>query len=555
VFVPVKPTRGRPNGPVPPKILVDAFRDNRGAVFVGGGASIAAGVPGWDDLVIACAKELEDFPIPKKPLSSDDLLKIPQYYVNASNGSMRPLGALLIREFSAGIAKFRASRPKPVHERPVHHYLAKLPVRSFYTTNVDALLEEELRSQHIDPKVIFDENVARQAADRAPCEVRKLHGSLEDRESLVLTRSAFAAVRENRPVLFNALAQDLQANVFLFVGYSLRDPDFTAIYNTVFQLMKGEHQNHFIAFVEDPGRYELEDLRQRGLNPIPLWQYPGNNATEKTCAFLNALVRETSDLQHMKSYYRGIDIGENVPLVIPFRIRPADYLAYHPSADIHAAHVLATHLERLGVRYHFVGDVNAMKDPDALLTNNVIVICSPAGNSFAKYVFDKAANTPCMIRERFEDSPGKKRRSIVVGNRRFFADPVRGSGKRRDFLLVARYSNPWAAGKFIYVFAGCHAVGTRATPEFLRSAGYRRLSDMEEDDVVAIVPVSYSDYDLIDPTVDLGEPIIFGQARRARGPGDKLSDADRLQPRGRKRESRVSSWSRRARAGPSRSTG
>lgn len=40
-----------------PSELIDAFRENRAAVFVGAGASVAAGLPNWDDLIVQLARE------------------------------------------------------------------------------------------------------------------------------------------------------------------------------------------------------------------------------------------------------------------------------------------------------------------------------------------------------------------------------------------------------------------------------------------------------------------------------------------------------------------
>jgi hypothetical protein len=52
-------------------------------------------------------------------------------------------------------------------------------------------------------------------------------------EDVVLTRSDFACLPDTRPILFQALAGDLTSHVFLFVGYSLRDPDFTFLESLV----------------------------------------------------------------------------------------------------------------------------------------------------------------------------------------------------------------------------------------------------------------------------------------------------------------------------------
>jgi SIR2-like protein len=227
----------------PPNELVDALREGRAAVFVGAGASMAAGLPSWDELVSVLARNL-GINAPSLPYSADFLLKVPQYYVNQSD-SRRDLMRILERLIEDGKTKFRKTKPK-LH-RPIHHYLAQLPVKMFYTTNFDKFLEEELHQQGIEHVVIDSEKMARQFTDRRRCQVRKIHGSIPgDWDDLVLTRSDFSNLPSTRPILYQALGDDLISHAFIFVGYSLRDPDFSSVYNSYFATMKGKHQVHFL---------------------------------------------------------------------------------------------------------------------------------------------------------------------------------------------------------------------------------------------------------------------------------------------------------------------
>jgi hypothetical protein len=62
---------------LPPTQLIKAFRENRASIFVGAGASMAAGLPGWDELVTEMANELK-IKLPPGPLTPDTPLQIPQ---------------------------------------------------------------------------------------------------------------------------------------------------------------------------------------------------------------------------------------------------------------------------------------------------------------------------------------------------------------------------------------------------------------------------------------------------------------------------------------------
>ncbi|MGH9875844.1 MAG: SIR2 family protein [Pyrinomonadaceae bacterium] len=136
---------------------------------------MAAGLPSWDELISQLAHELT-ITLPPAPLSPDTLLKIPQYFVNRSD-SRRDLMRRLDNLLKSGRERFR--KTKPVLLRPVHHYLAQLPSRLYYTTNFDTFLEDELAEQGIEFDVVDSENMARQFSERRRCQVRKIHGSIK----------------------------------------------------------------------------------------------------------------------------------------------------------------------------------------------------------------------------------------------------------------------------------------------------------------------------------------------------------------------------------------
>jgi len=165
-------------------------------------------MPSWDELITQLAQELR-ITLPAPPLSPDTLLKIPQYFVNRSD-SRRELMRRLDNLLKTGQERFR--KAEPVLLRPVHHYLAQLPSRLYYTTNFDTFLEDEFADQGIDFDVVDSENMARQFSERRQCQIRKIHGSIKgDWDDVVLTRSDYACLPHTRPTLFQALAED-QAN-------------------------------------------------------------------------------------------------------------------------------------------------------------------------------------------------------------------------------------------------------------------------------------------------------------------------------------------------------
>ena len=53
-------------------------------------------------------------------------------------------------------------------------------------------------------------------------------------------------------------------------------------------------------------------------------------------------------------------------------------------------------------------------------------------------------------------------------------------------------------------------MGTHAVGDFLKNGGYRSLAKEEaSDDLVAVVPVHYSEYDPLEPKFELGSPVFI----------------------------------------------
>lgn len=416
---------------------------------------------------------------------------------------------LLDNLFKTGQERFR--NDKPALLRPVHHYLAQLPSRLYYTTNFDTFLEDEFADQDIDFDVVDSENMARQFSERRRCQIRKIHGSIKgDWNDVVLTRRDYACLPHTRPTLFHALAEDLKSHVFLFTGYGLRDPDFGSIYNNVFLAMQGKHQTHFLALLDDPGPHEIEDLHRCGLVPIEVWNYPGNDKSQKLLSFLASLVDATSEQIHLRQFYRGLERHDNISVVITSHIHETESYVFYPASDIHTANQIQGDLQKLEVTATILADEYALKDPERLLSDNVILVCSPFGNRFTKYVFERAQTVESSIRERFDDSEGQRYLAASDG-RRFTSDNPTAcrTGERIEYGLIARYQNPWALGKYIFVFAGLQALGTQAIGKFIKQPhGYRRLNETgNAEDLVAVLPVVYSKYDPFSCEFDLQELI------------------------------------------------
>lgn len=113
---------------------------------------------------------------------------------------------------------------------PSHLELTRLPVRELFTTNYDSLIE--LAFREFGPELVVSAGPSEflaATADRPKHHLIKLHGTWEAPKGIVLTRDDYARSRTHRAEMFRHLAQSTRFSTFLFIGFSLSDPNFNLI--------------------------------------------------------------------------------------------------------------------------------------------------------------------------------------------------------------------------------------------------------------------------------------------------------------------------------------
>ena len=135
------------------------------------------------------------------------------------------------------------------------------PIRNIVTTNWDTYFEEYCKATPFvtDPDLAFWE-----AADRR---VLKIHGSVTNYGSIVATTKDYQQCQDRLTSgLIGAILKTILATqTVIFIGYSLSDSDFTAIYEFVKTQMNALHKQ---AYVVTPFADECENFRAAGFIPI-----------------------------------------------------------------------------------------------------------------------------------------------------------------------------------------------------------------------------------------------------------------------------------------------
>lgn len=206
----------------------EAIRKGDAAMFVGAGASRAAGYVDWKGLLKDIA---EDLGLDVKRES--DLVTLAQFHLNDRKGRDK-LNKLLVDEFQ------ESHSPTETHS-----LMASLPVHTIWTTNYDDLLERayEAAGKRADVKRHAEDiNFTR---GRSSVTVYKMHGDKTRVADAVLAKDDYETYHPKRELFSIALRGDLTQKTFLFVGVSFTDPNIAYILNRVRQLVNVNGRKHY----------------------------------------------------------------------------------------------------------------------------------------------------------------------------------------------------------------------------------------------------------------------------------------------------------------------
>jgi hypothetical protein len=204
--------------------LVEALKRGKVCLFVGAGASRAAGLKGWVELI----EEMQNVMLRGASTADADDLK--RFFGRADKLDVAEAFRTRLGENRFHQFLREEFRGKTVKLSRVHRALRRLPVTTIFTTNYDKLLERAFRNDMgDDPIVVFQ---AEQLALDAPNEVRviKIHGDIDHPKSIVLTRSDYDAFPDRYAAIAGFLRHSLSFETILFVGFALQDPNFDRIY-------------------------------------------------------------------------------------------------------------------------------------------------------------------------------------------------------------------------------------------------------------------------------------------------------------------------------------
>lgn len=220
--------------------FVAEIRAENAAVFLGAGASKAAGHVDWVELLEPLATEL-NLDVTKET----DLVALAQYHAN-ENRSRGVINQTILDALGKNLA--------PTEN---HRILASLDIPVYWTTNYDSLIEESLRDAG---KVADVKHTVPQLAttrSKRDAVVYKMHGDVNHPSEAILTKDDYENYFNKYGAFVNALSGDLVARTFVFIGFSFSDPNLDYILSRVRVTFK-DHQRRHYAFFKQRAQNEGE---------------------------------------------------------------------------------------------------------------------------------------------------------------------------------------------------------------------------------------------------------------------------------------------------------
>ncbi len=209
--------------------FVRELREDNAAVFIGAGLSKEAGYVDWPGLLSNIADELG-----LNILKENDLVAVAQYHLNSNSANRNQLSQLLVDEF--------ADLKQPTKN---HEILARLPIRTYWTTNYDRLIEKALEGggKRVDAKYTREQlATTRRGRDAI---VYKMHGDIEHPDKAVLSKDDYENYYNTHAPFITALSGELIEKTFLFLGFSFSDPNLDFILSRIRTTFTNHQRQHF----------------------------------------------------------------------------------------------------------------------------------------------------------------------------------------------------------------------------------------------------------------------------------------------------------------------
>lgn len=221
--------------------MVSEIEAGKLSVFAGAGVSINSGYVDWKGLMKPIIDQLG--------VSSDiDLALVAQLYENEFGRHY--INQLIFNEFN-----------RPCKDNKLIEVLGTLPIKSYWTTNYDSLIEDTLSKNPIG-KVIdvkINKDQFKYHVPNHDVVVYKMHGDKKHPDNAVITKNDYETYDTEREVFTKALFTELITNTFLFIGFSFADPNLERILSIVKHTFDNNSPKNHFCFMKSVSETDYDD--------------------------------------------------------------------------------------------------------------------------------------------------------------------------------------------------------------------------------------------------------------------------------------------------------
>ena len=237
-----------------PAPVLDAYKKQKLAVFVGSGLSMGKDVKGDFPSWGAIGGRLLDYAA-KNNLRAESFINSIRDQLSNAELLEDMLSALESIKAILGENHYRKAlsllfRPTDAAPGAVHRALAKLNVPALLTSNYDQLLElSQPRERTVYTWQRADEALSDLQGGRSV--LFKVHGTVEHGDSIILTKGEYDALQLNQS--YRRVLEHLWVDhTCLFVGYGMNDPlDFDRVLNANQTCLKSANRDHYVLLRKD----------------------------------------------------------------------------------------------------------------------------------------------------------------------------------------------------------------------------------------------------------------------------------------------------------------
>lgn len=274
---------------------IKQLRQGSAAIFAGAGLSAGVGFVDWKGLLERPARRI-GIDVQRE----DDLVTLAQYIFNEDN-SRQPLTEVIRNNFIS---------PNKINKN--HEILSSLPIKTYWTTNYDSLIEDALIKNGKNPDIKRTPSDLSTIITKTDAVVYKMHGDINDSKNAVLIKDDYEIYESKNQLFTINLKADLISKTFLFIGFSFEDPNLEYILSKIRILLEGNGRKHY-CFLRKVNINDFKDKK----DPEEEFKYEQLKQRLK-CADLKRyfihpiLIDEYSDITDILSYIDRIYRRSNV---------------------------------------------------------------------------------------------------------------------------------------------------------------------------------------------------------------------------------------------------